>query len=86
MEIIYLPSFLRKFKAFDVRLQEEALEKIELFKNAKNHKQLKVHKLRGPLSGRYSFSVNYKTRIVFLYTSKKDVAFLSVGDHAVYDT
>ncbi|MDP3726270.1 MAG: type II toxin-antitoxin system mRNA interferase toxin, RelE/StbE family [bacterium] len=85
MEIIYLSSFLRKFKTLDSDLQEEVLEKIELFKDKNNHKQLKIHKLHGPLSGRYSFSVNYKTRIVFLYVSKKEVALLAIGDHAVYD-
>ena len=85
MEIIYLSSFLRKFKALESDVQEEVLEKIELFKDKNNHKQLKVHKLHGPLSGRYSFSVNYKTRIVFSYTSREEAALLAVGDHAVYD-
>ena len=89
MEIIYLSSFLRKFKTLDSGLQEEVLEKIELFKDKNNHRQLKIHKLHGPLSGRYSFSVNYKTRIVFSYVryvSKKEVALLAIGDHVVYDT
>ena len=86
MKIGYKATFIRKFNKFEQALQEEVLEKIELFKDVKNHKQLKVHKLHGPLSGRYSFSVNYKTRIVFIYISKKEVAILSVGDHAVYDT
>ena len=85
MEIIYLPSFVRKFIKLDKKLQEEALEKIELLKNSKNHKQLKVHQLKGRLVGRYSFSVNYKTRIIFIYLSKKEVAFLAIGDHEIYD-
>lgn len=85
MEITYLPAFIRKLKALNLDLQEEALEKIELFRDKNNHKQLKVHKLHGPLAGRYSFSVNYKTRIVFSYTSKKEIALLAIGDHAVYD-
>ena len=85
MEIGYKATFIRQFNKLESALQEEILEKIELFKNAKNHKQLKVHKLRGPLSGRYSFSVNYKIRIVFSYISKKEVAVLAIGDHAVYD-
>ena len=85
MEIIYLPSFVRQYKRLVPDLQEEVVEKIELFKNSKNHKQLKIHKLKGVLKGRHSFSVNYKTRIVFIYKSKKSVVLLAVGNHSVYD-
>ena len=86
MEIAYKPTFVRQFDKLEPALQEEVLEKLELFRGVKNHKQLKVHKLHGHLSGRYSFSVNYKTRIVFSYVSKKEVVLLTIGDHVVYDT
>lgn len=85
MKVHFLPIFIRHFKKLDSGIQEEALEKIELFGDAKNHKLLKIHKLHGPLAGRYSFSVNYKTRIVFSYINKKEVVLLAIGDHAVYD-
>lgn len=85
MRIIYLPSFVRKFNKLEPELQEEILEKIDFFKDNKKHKQLKVHRLKGRLSGRYSFSVNYKVRIVFSYLSKNEVVLLTVGDHGVYD-
>ena len=86
MELIYAPSFVRQFKKLEANLQEEVLEKIELFKNAQNHKTLKVHGLKGRLKGRWSFSVNYRFRIVFSYTSKSTAVLLAVGDHSVYDT
>ena len=70
MKVSFLPLFARKFNRLEVALQDEVMEKIELFKDKKNHKQLKVHKLYGILSGRYSFSVNYKTRIVFFLLIK----------------
>lgn len=84
IEIIYKPSFIREFDALDKNLQDEILEKIELFKDTKNHKQLKVHKLHGHLRDKSSFSVNYKFRIVFSYISKKEVRFFTIGDHDVY--
>jgi plasmid maintenance system killer protein len=85
MEIVYLPIFVRKYNKLDPKLQEEIIEKVELFKDIKNHKLLKVHRLKGRLSGHYSLSVNYKIRVVFSYLSKKEVVFLTVGDHSVYD-
>ena len=84
MDIFYIPKFLRQLGTLDVELQKEALEKIELLKDPKNHKQLKVHKLKGPLAGRYSFSVNYRTRILFMYKNPKAVILLVIGDHEVY--
>ena len=69
----------------DPALQEETIEKIGLFKNQDNHRALRVHKLHGPLGGRYSFSINYKTRIVFEYVSKTEIALLAIGDHDIYD-
>lgn len=84
IECSYTASFVREFNALEDALVEEVLEKIELFKDRKNHKTLKVHKLHGSLKTRFSFSVNYKIRIVFEYDSKNEVAFLAVGDHDVY--
>jgi addiction module RelE/StbE family toxin len=84
MVIRYKPSFVRELKKLPVELQEEALEKIDLFKNVENHKKLKVHKLSGKLQGLHSFSVTYSHRIVFMYEKKNVVVFLAVGDHSVY--
>lgn len=84
MKVAYSPKFLRKLKSLEFSLQEEVIEKIELFKDSKNRKLLKVHKLHGNFKGCYGFSVNYKTRIVFEYINKKEVVLLVVGDHEVY--
>jgi mRNA-degrading endonuclease YafQ of YafQ-DinJ toxin-antitoxin module len=84
MEIEYKPSFIREYNKLPLELQEEVLEKIELFKNPANHKQLKVHKLHGVFANCYSFSVNYKYRIVFSRDSKTVCSFLAIGDHDVY--
>lgn len=85
LTVSFKPSFLRKMNGLDASFREEVIEKINLLKNIQNHKLLKVHKLHGPLSGTFSFSVNYKTRIVFQYVSKTEVALLSIGDHDIYN-
>jgi len=86
MEIKYSPAFLRALKKLPPTLIEEATEKITLFQNEKNRQVLKVHKLGGSLKGQYSFYVNYQTRIVFYYISKKDkqVLLTAIGDHDIY--
>jgi addiction module RelE/StbE family toxin len=84
MEFFYKPTFIKDFNSFEKLLQEEIIQKIELFKDTKNHKQLRVHKLHGRLKGLYGFYVNYKYRIIFEYKNKKQVHFLTVGDHDIY--
>ncbi|MEK7567429.1 MAG: type II toxin-antitoxin system mRNA interferase toxin, RelE/StbE family [Patescibacteria group bacterium] len=84
IEVNYKPTFIRNLNRLENALREEVIEKIELFKNTDNHKTLKVHKLHGPFIKYYSFSVNYKTRIIFEFVSKKETVLLSIGDHDIY--
>ena len=77
----YAKPFNRRFLALEPLLQEEAIEKIELFKNPRHHKRLKVHKLHGEQSHLYAFSVNYHIRIVFAYTGKQSAVCLTIGTH-----
>jgi mRNA-degrading endonuclease YafQ of YafQ-DinJ toxin-antitoxin module len=87
MGIVYAPTFIRMFKVLPEALQDEIIEKIELLRSSDHHRALKVHKLSGRLKGRYSFSVNYRTRIVFTYSRSKprEIGLLAVGDHVIYD-
>ena len=84
MKVVFTPAFLRQVKKLPISLQNETIEKTELLKEVRNHKSLRVHKLKGPLMGCYSFSVNYKIRIVFEYISRDEVVFHAIGDHGIY--
>lgn len=84
MKVYYKPSFVRQLNRLDLALQKEAISKIELFKDKKNHKLLEVHKLKGRLTGFYSFSVNYRDRIIFQYESRNEVVLLAIGNHDIY--
>lgn len=84
MDVAFAPSFIREYKKLPKDLQAEIKDKITVFQSDPHHPFLKTHKLKGKLAGRYSFSVNYKYRIVFVYLSPKEAVFLTVGDHEVY--
>ena len=86
MDVAFTPQFRRQFRKLPKKLQEEILEKIDLFSDISSHESLHVHKLKGKIEGRWSFSVNYRYRIVFTWeTQNKSAILLAVGDHAVYD-
>lgn len=84
IDIIYPPVFIKKFSKLGNDLQEECYQKINLFKNRKNHISLKVHKLHGKFKNCLGFSVNYKFRVIFRYVSKDEVLFLDIDDHDIY--
>ena len=84
MKVAFAPPFFRQLKRLEKDLQEDVFEKIGFFEKDLKNPLLKAHKLKGRLSGKYSFSVNYKTRIVFQYLSKEEVVLLAVEDHDVY--
>ena len=87
IKINYSPKFLKIYKKIkEESLKREIKEKIELFKNEKKHESLEVHKLKKTKRETYSFSVNYKDRILFRYLdkNKKEVALLVFSDHDVY--
>lgn len=84
LKVYFKPSFVRQLNKLPAELREEAIERIELFKNLQNHALLKVHKLQGRLKKYYGFSIDFHNRIVFDYLSDKEVVLLSVGDHDIY--
>jgi len=84
LDVFYKPTFTKQYKAFHESLKLEVKEKIALFRNDPVHPFLKTHKLHGIFRDKWSFSVNYKYRIVFQYLSKNEVVLLAVGDHEIY--
>jgi plasmid maintenance system killer protein len=86
MEVAFKPSFIRLYNKLPPLLQEEVLEKIDLLRETRNHKKLRVHKLHGRMKGLYSFSINYQYRIIFMFGDKKKLSavLLTIGDHDLY--
>lgn len=82
--VAYTPKFIRAYKKLVSTLQEEVKSAIELFADKANHDRLRVHKLSGRMEDRYSFSVNYKIRIVFRFLPDGRALLLTVGDHSIY--
>ena len=84
LEISATPQFRKMFSKLENSLQEEALSKMEMLHVSTNHLYLKVHKLQGKQKKHYSFSVNYKIRIVFIYLTTNEIVLTAIGDHDIY--
>jgi mRNA-degrading endonuclease YafQ of YafQ-DinJ toxin-antitoxin module len=84
IDFIYTKSFIRQFERLPSSLQDLAYLKIDLFKRDQKSPLLKVHKLHGKLAGFLSFSIDFKTRVVFEYITPEIISFVKIGDHDVY--
>jgi mRNA-degrading endonuclease YafQ of YafQ-DinJ toxin-antitoxin module len=83
--VTFSPKFIKTVKKLTPPLKDSIIERVEMLKDGKNHEVLKVHKLKGILKGRYSFSVDYERRIVFTYSNENTIYLLNFGGHDVYD-
>ena len=82
-EILYHSNFAAAYKNLPSSIKERAMAKELLFRDNIFHPLLKTHKLKGWLSGLYSFSVDFKYRILFKF-HKDLIIFLDIDDHDLY--
>ncbi len=84
MIIYYTSLFARQFRKLSQPVQEIAITREGIFRKDPFHPTLKTHKLSGQLKGIWSFSVDYKNRILFRFLDEHTVLFESIGDHSIY--
>ena len=84
MKIFYTKKFESEYKKLskEIKLKVEARESI--FRRNPYAPTLKTHKLSGELKDFWSFSVDFKYRIVFEFIEDGNIFFHSVGDHDIY--
>lgn len=83
--IIFDPRFARGLKHLSLDLHDVVQARIRLFRADPFLMQLRTHKLRGNLKGRWAFSVNSSHRIIFRFVDSKTVIFHAIGPHDIYD-
>lgn len=85
MKILYSSRFLRRYKKLSrsVRLSAERREFV--FRADWKNTTLSTHKLKGVLSGLWSFSIDSKHRIIFEFVEKDTVLFHTIGNHSIYE-
>jgi len=84
MQIIYSLQFKREYQRLPDFIKGKAERREKIFRINPFNSRLKTHKLGGRLSDFWSFSIDYRYRIVFEFKSKDKIIFHIVGDHSVY--
>ena len=84
MKIIYTSKFAREYKKLPKEIQLLAEEKERIFRKNPFNPALDTHKLHGRFKDFWSFSVDFKYRIVFEFGENEIIYFYLTGDHSVY--
>mgnify|MGYP000538776860 CR=1 FL=1 len=85
LKVVYTKHFLNQYKKLTPTLKTKTRSAIKIFKKNPKNKSLKAHKLTGRLADFYSFSIDYKYRIVFeLDKDNNQAILLKVGGHEIY--
>jgi len=83
MKIYYHPRFKKSYQKLPSEIKHGAEIREELFQQNIFDRKLDTHKLHGKLKKFWSFSVDQKYRVLFERFGK-DVIFLDIGDHDIY--
>ena len=83
MKIYLHPRFARSFRRLSTTLKTRAIEREKVFRVNPFDSSLDTHKLHGKLKKQWSFSIDRRFRVVFEFYGK-DVIFLDIGDHSIY--
>lgn len=84
-EIKIHPFFEKNYKKLPKEIKERAREKEIIFIENPFYPTLKTHKLSGKEKESWAFWINYSYRIKFVFLSDKEVLFLDIGTHDIYD-
>lgn len=81
MKIFFTSSFQRKFQKLPLKVQEQFVVRLDLFKENSRNPALKVHPLKGNLVGLRAFSVTGDYRVVFRMLDRESIELVSIGTH-----
>lgn len=72
---------MAKFKKHQVKVSEKLPGLLKLLQVDPRHPKLKTHKLKGELSEKYAFSLDWQTRVVFELTDESTILLVDIGTH-----
>ena len=84
MQIYYSAKFAKEYKKLPSKIKLIAEKKEKIFRQNPFHPSLKTHKLTGKLREFWSFSIDFKHRIIFELVDAQTIWFHSVGTHQIY--
>jgi mRNA-degrading endonuclease YafQ of YafQ-DinJ toxin-antitoxin module len=83
--IFYSDDFEKQFLNLPKEIQVISIKKEKIFRQNPIHPSLRLHSLKGKLSGLHSISITLNYRIIFKRVENGDIIFISIGKHDIYN-
>lgn len=77
-------AFEKSFQKLPLNIQIVAERNDVWFRNNAFDPRLHTHKLKGELEGYWSYSIDYKRRVLFRFIKSDEVVYYDIGTHDVY--
>ena len=71
---------LKKFKSKHPLIKRQ----IKSFLDNPFHPRFKTHQLSGKFKGYWSFSIDYRLRILFEFINQETIGFIDIDTHSIY--
>lgn len=78
-------GFEKSFSKLPTRIQKLAERKDMWFRQNAFDPRLRTHKLKGELSGYWSYYINRRYRILFRFISDTEAIYYDIGTHEIYE-
>jgi len=76
--------FKKSFRRLPPKIQRKTISRIKLFKENPFDSQLRTHPLSGKEKECWSFWIDYRYRLKFIFLNGDEVLFLDIGTHDIY--
>lgn len=77
-------DFKKAFRKLPRHIQDAAIKKDVIFRQDAFATSLRTHKLKGPLEGYWSYSLNIAYRVLFRFIQDDEVIYYDIGTHEIY--
>lgn len=77
-------KFIDQFQSLPKYIQNKAVKSEKLFRDNLLHPSLRLHKLKGKMTGLWSISLDKSYRIIFESLEDGNILFISIGRHSIY--
>ena len=86
MNVVFYPRFERSYNRLDPQVRRTADGRIALFERDPFDSRLRTHELHAKLKGVWSFSVDSRLRILFVFLDERRTraALVDIGTHRLY--
>lgn len=84
-KVEYTSKYIRSFKKLPNSVKQKVRQKESILRHNPFNPQLKIHKLHGRFRDYWSYSVDFKYRVIFSFPGDK-ILFFDIGPHQIYQS